>query len=150
MIGWNFPSNGGGQIRGIADAGIQTFTGKEISSLAREICQNSLDAAANENFAVTVEFYRHEIFSRDIPAHDDFREILQACRDYWKDNSQAKNFLDAAIRQINFPTTYVLRISDFNTTGLDEPFDPQAKDGWNTLTKIDGGATKSGDKWQRR
>ncbi len=146
MIGWNFPSNGGGQIRGIADAGIQTFTGKEISSLARETCQNSLDAAANENFAVTVEFYRHEIFSKDIPGCDDFKEILQACLDYWKENSQAKNFLDAAIQKINFPKTSVLRISDFNTTGLAEPFDPQAKDGWNTLTKIDGGATKSCDK----
>ena len=75
MIGWNFPSNGGGQIRGIAEAGIETFTGKEISSLARETCQNSLDAAANENFAVTVEFYRHEIFSKDIPGCDDFKDL---------------------------------------------------------------------------
>ena len=49
-MNWNFPANGGGQIRGIAEAGIETFTGKEISSLAREICQNSLDAAADENF----------------------------------------------------------------------------------------------------
>lgn len=50
MIGWNFPSNGGGQINGIADSGIEIFRGKEIPSLSREICQNSLDAAINESF----------------------------------------------------------------------------------------------------
>ena len=75
MIGWNFPSNGGGQICGVADSGIQTFTGKEILSLAREVCQNSLDAAINENSAVTVEFYLHEIFANDIPARADSKKF---------------------------------------------------------------------------
>lgn len=42
---WNFPSNNYGQIFGIADSGIETFKGTPIKSLAREICQNSLDAA---------------------------------------------------------------------------------------------------------
>lgn len=44
-IEWKFPHNGFGQVRGVSDAGIETFTGTEIQSLAREICQNSLDAA---------------------------------------------------------------------------------------------------------
>ena len=42
---WNFPSNNYGQIFGIADSGVETFKGTTIKSLAREICQNSLDAA---------------------------------------------------------------------------------------------------------
>lgn len=145
MIGWNFPSNDGGQIRGIADAGIQTFTGKEISSLAREICQNSLDAAIDKNSVVSVEFRLHKISSADIPDRDIYKKILQRCRDFWINNAKTEAFFDAAIRQINFPTTCVLRISDFNTTGLAEPFNPRAQHGWNTLTKIDGGATKIGD-----
>lgn len=144
MIGWNFPSNGGGQIRGIAEAGIETFTGKEISSLAREICQNSLDAAADENFPVTVEFHRHNIATTNVPARDDFQKILSRCRAFWN-VPKTRDFFDAAIAKINSSTTSVLRISDFNTTGLAEPFNPRAKDGWNALTKIDGGATKSGD-----
>ena len=145
MIGWNFPSNDFGQIRGIADAGIQTFTGKEISSLAREICQNSLDAAIDKNSVVTVDFKLHEIFSADIPDRDAYKKILQRCRNFWENNAKTATFIDAAIRQINLPKTSVLRISDFNTTGLAEPFNPRAQNGWNTLTKIDGGATKSGD-----
>ena len=46
---WNFPSNNYGQIFGIADSGVETFKGTPIKSLAREICQNSLDAALENN-----------------------------------------------------------------------------------------------------
>ena len=41
---WNFPSNNHSQIIGIADSGVEMFKGTPIKSLAREICQNSLDA----------------------------------------------------------------------------------------------------------
>ena len=41
---WNFPSNNFGQISGIADSGVETFNGTPMKSLAREICQNSIDA----------------------------------------------------------------------------------------------------------
>ena len=145
VIDWNFPSNGGGLIRGVSEAGIQTFTGKEISSLAREVCQNSLDAALNENSAVTVEFQLHKIYTINIPGYSSYRNILTKCRDFWIDNAKAKNFLDKAIAQLSLPKTFVLQISDYNTTGLSEPFNLRAQGGWNALTKIDGGATKTGD-----
>ena len=41
-LGWNFPSNNNGTILGIGEAGIETFKGNLLGSLAREICQNSL------------------------------------------------------------------------------------------------------------
>ena len=145
MSDWNFPSNGGGQQRGIADAGISTFTGKKISSLAREICQNSLDAVKDENLPVTVEFCLHEISAIDMPACGKYRDILRRCRDFWQHTDKARKFFEAALDKLNRPKISVLRISDFNTTGLAEPFNPDAQIGWNTLTKIDGGATKTGD-----
>ena len=37
MISWNFPGNQDGQVKGVADAGIENFNGTELSSLAREI-----------------------------------------------------------------------------------------------------------------
>lgn len=49
MISWNFPGNQDGQVKGVADAGIENFNGTELSSLARENCQNSLDAALNDS-----------------------------------------------------------------------------------------------------
>jgi len=147
MTGWNFPSNGGGQINGVADSGIEIFRGKEIPSLAREICQNSLDAAINENSAVSVEFERCEIAPKDIPGIWDVMSTFQACLDFWaKQSDKTKTFIQEAIVKLKSSQISVLRISDFNTTGLVEPFDARSMQGWNTLTKINGGAIKSEDK----
>ncbi len=146
MIGWNFPSNGGGAINGVADSGVEIFRGKEIPSLAREICQNSLDAAIDENSAVTVEFQRCDIAPKDIPDAQDFRKILDACLAFWiKKSEKTEAFIRQAISKLKGSSS-VLRISDFNTTGLAEPFNARAMTGWNTLTKINGGAIKSDDK----
>ena len=32
MISWNFPGNQDGQVKGVADAGIENFNGTELSS----------------------------------------------------------------------------------------------------------------------
>lgn len=145
MIDWYFPSNGGGQIRGIADAGIETFKGKEILSLTREICQNSLDAAIDENSPVRVEFKLHKIDPTDIPGCSDYKKVLNECRDFWKASNDATKFFDRAIQEIDSWNNYVLQISDYHTTGLAKPFDRNSKESWNTLVKIDGGAMKAGD-----
>lgn len=146
MIGWNFPSNGGGVINGVADSGVEIFRGKEIPSLAREICQNSLDAAIDEKSAVTVEFQRYEVTPKDIPDVQSFKRVLEACLAFWTGKSEKTvAFIRQAILKLKSSSS-VLRISDFNTTGLAEPFNYRAMTGWNTLTKINGGAIKSDDK----
>lgn len=147
-INWNFPNNGGGQIRGISDAGIETFTGTEIQSLAREICQNSLDASnleLNEN--VHVEFERYRINTNEIPGYIDYKDKIDKAHKYWLDRRSEKTitYLNSAVKAISKPNTYVLRISDYNTIGLLDPYG-ESDDGWNALIKIDGGATKTGDK----
>ncbi len=147
-IAWNFPNNGCGQTRGISDAGIETFTGTEIQSLAREICQNSLDAAIDgSSLEVVLEFERYIIQSKDIPGYETYKNKLYKAYNYWSNRKSEKTtaYLKKAIRAIEKPTTFVLRISDYNTTGLADPYG-DSDDGWNALTKIDGGATKTGDK----
>ena len=64
---WNFPSNNYGQIFGIADSGVETFKGTPIKSLAREICQNSLDAALENGEPTRIEFKTFEIDPHKIP-----------------------------------------------------------------------------------
>lgn len=147
-INWNFPNNGGGQIRGISDAGIETFTGTEIQSLAREICQNSLDASnleIDEN--VYVEFERYRISTNEIPGYVAYKDKIDKAHKYWSDKKSEKTitYLNNAVKAINKLNTYVLRISDYNTIGLSDPYG-ESDDGWNALVKIDGGATKTGDK----
>ena len=64
---WNFPSNNYGQIFGIADSGVETFKGTPIKSLAREICQNSIDANLHNGKPTQVDFITFEIAPKDIP-----------------------------------------------------------------------------------
>lgn len=154
MARWNFPNNGDGQIKGVADAGIENFNGTELTSLAREICQNSLDAAADDdNPKVVVEFERYFVDESKVPGLSEYRNILHSCKSFWdKSNSEkAKTFLDRAYKESKKSKIFVLRISDYNTTGLDDPYgkkDPFGInfDGWNSLLKIDGGANKGEDK----
>lgn len=145
---WNFPNNGCGQTRGISDAGIETFTGTEIQSLAREICQNSLDATQESSSdSIIVEFERYRVNSFDIPGYGVYKNKLNKAYSYWSNRKSEKTiaYLSKAIKAIKNENTYVLRISDYNTTGLLDPYG-DSDDGWNALTKIDGGATKTGDK----
>lgn len=147
-IAWNFPNNGCGQTRGISDAGIETFTGTEIQSLAREICQNSLDATPDGSSSeVVVEFERYRIQSNDIPGYEIYKNKLHKAYNYYSNRKSEKTiaYLKKAIKAIENQNTFVLRISDYNTTGLIDPYG-DSDDGWNALTKIDGGATKTGDK----
>lgn len=87
---WNFPHNGYGQVRGVSDAGIETFTGTEIQSLAREICQNSLDAAVEgSNATVRVDFEQYRIPSSGIPGYEQYASKIKKAYDYWsKKNSE--------------------------------------------------------------
>jgi len=71
-IKWNFPANGDGQMRGWNEAGIQTFTGNKTAALAREICQNSLDASVGEE-AVVVTFSRRTILTKNIPGYEEMQ-----------------------------------------------------------------------------
>lgn len=145
---WKFPHNGYGQVRGVSDAGIETFTGTEIQSLAREICQNSLDAAVEgSDAAVKVDFKQYRISSSEIPGYEQYASKIKKAYDYWSKKNSEKTIkvLTKALDSINRPNTKVLRISDFNTTGLSHPYE-DSDEGWNALTKLDGGATKTGDK----
>ena len=144
MVSWNFPSNAGGQVRGVEDSGIATFNGNELKALARETCQNSLDAKAVGQACVRVEFCRYIIDYTDVPGHEQYKQILNRANDFWKDNANVQPFFDKSIRSFKHKF-YVLRVSDYYTTGLSQPYNAKSFGGWNALTKIDGGATKSGD-----
>ena len=155
MISWNFPGNQDGQVKGVADAGIENFNGTELSSLARENCQNSLDATLDDNDPdVLVEFERYFVPTNQIPGIVEYRNILKRCKTFWdrSKSEKAKLFLKDAIKEAEKKNTFVLRISDYNTTGLSDPYaqsdDPFnfSFDGWNALIKIDGGANKGDDK----
>ena len=63
-INWRF--NPGDRL-GINDSGIETFRGQMITSLGREICQNSIDAVLERKEKVTVEFKEFKLDREKIP-----------------------------------------------------------------------------------
>lgn len=142
---WNFPSNNYGQIFGIADSGVETFKGTPIKSLAREICQNSLDAALENGKPTHIEFKTFDIDPRKIPDYSSLEDALKRALDFWsqQQSTKAKNFFKQALDVIHKPTITCLRISDFNTSGLvgsrEEYNSP-----WCNLTKSSGASDKSG------
>lgn len=142
---WNFPSNNYGQILGIADSGVETFMGTPIKSLAREICQNSLDAALNNEEPTRIEFRTFELDPHRIPDYSNLEDALKRAADFWapQQSKKAQIFFKQALNAMHKSTITCLRISDYNTSGLigsrEEYNSP-----WCNLTKSSGASDKSG------
>lgn len=142
---WNFPSNNYGQISGISDSGVETFKGTPIKSLAREICQNSLDAHKNNDAPTKISFSLFEVKPSDIPDVDSLKDAFKRSLDFWslQKSDKAKTFFKEAIVVAGAEKVECLRISDFNTSGLlgsrEEYNSP-----WCNLTKSTGASDKSG------
>lgn len=120
MKKWRFVSNQNSTIVGINDAGIETFTADMHRSLVREIIQNSLDAKNPQvDEPVRVEFKMIALNRDKVPDVDNLQSIIQKCRNSNKDEMDAEKFFDNANNLISQPTINVLRISDYNTIGLE-------------------------------
>lgn len=146
MIGWNFPSNNNGPITGISDAGIETFKGSLFESLIREICQNSLDAIKDENKTVLVEFKKFKRSTCEIEGIEELKYVFTKCQDYWKEqqDGKAKNFFHKGLSILERNEIDILRISDFNTVGLDGS-DKEINSNWSNLIKGSGVSDKGGN-----
>ncbi len=148
---WYFTSNGNGQNTGLNDAGITTFADSHnwVNPLVRETIQNSLDAVLDKEKPVEVEFRNFLMNRSDFPGYEEFKSVLQACYDEQKEYSDAEKFFNRArdiftdknnssgeISSGKFIS--VLRMSDFNTKGL-EGADTNSNNGtWGRLVKGNG------------
>lgn len=143
---WNFPSNNFGQIVGIADSGVETFNGNPIKSLAREICQNSIDANANSDEPTRVEFSTFKISEDKIPGYKDLEDAFKRSLGFWsgQKNPKTKKFFNTALKKIMQQQITCLRISDFNTKGLTGSKE-EYNSPWCNLTKSSGASDKTGN-----
>ena len=142
-IGWNFPSNDNGCVNGVSEAGIETFKGDVFKSLAKEICQNSLDARLDDDKPVRIEFYLSNIDIEDIPDFERLQEVFVLSKNYWEDNKKANNFYENALKIIKSKKIRLLRISDFNTTGITGAREEKSSN-WIDLVKSSGVSNKTG------
>lgn len=143
MKKWRFVSNQNSTIVGINDAGIETFTADMHRSLVREIIQNSLDAKNPQvDEPVHVEFKMIALNRSKVPDVDNLQSIIQKCRNSNKDEMDAEKFFDNANNLISQPTINVLRISDYNTIGLDGSDTCEKGTSWSRLVKENGSSNK--------
>ena len=141
---WNFIGNNFGQETGLNAPGLEMFKTDPISSLAREICQNSIDANINKE-KVIVKFKPFTIKREDIPEIDSIKREIQACIDYQRIKSQkTADELQEMLNYIN-NNQYIncLKISDYNTTGLTDVSSLESGK-FYTLTKGSGSSEKVG------
>ena len=142
-LGWRFPLLDGGEEHGINNSGIATFKGSELyDNLAREICQNSLDAKALDKETVVVEFNSCTLKKSQHTALVQLDAIFTACEDYWSEKSEPKleAFLDEAKEKLSRDEVEFLVISDYNTKGLSgsRVEDTRQKSAWRALTHSSG------------
>lgn len=116
---WRFPGNGYTQDQGLDTSDMETFKKDPIASLARELCQNSIDARREgAKGLVRIEFKSFTIKRDEIPQIELIEKQILACKETWESNKKISDQLEKMYEQIKKDKISCLRISDFNTKGL--------------------------------
>lgn len=151
---WHFINNQYGADTGLKDSNMLMFAKDPFESLAREVCQNSIDARAKDSDKPSiVHFKTFKLKTEDVPGIDLLKKNVQNCLDYCKslNNDSEATDLQTMLNLLNQDYLECLRVSDFNTTGLigvdtnktDSPFFLLTK-GSGSTNKHDGQAGSKG------
>ena len=137
-------------VKGFNDGAIDTFAGNRLSSVVREIIQNSLDAKKNPEEPVRLCFRLDEVSKSDFDGFHGIEPHIKKCKEMAKEQQldHVVAFYDRAIKaikkRVNVP---ILSIHDYNTVGLTGPIDKPVG-AWSALVKGAGITQKSSpDLW---
>jgi hypothetical protein len=142
-----FPESIDGTLEGISDAGIETFAGNPLAGLAREQAQNSIDARDESKKApVKVTYQLFSLASGDLPGFAELKDAITRSEAFWDARcNKTRRFLQRAMKTLQQPKIYCLRISDRNTTGLTGSA-KRDQGNWFNLTKASGVSEKASGK----
>ena len=117
---WFFPTVTGKVQYGMAAYGMESFKDNPMRSLAREICQNSLDNRLNVEEAVEVVFETYDINTNDILGMDYLKTAFKlaydsACK---QGSEEGQIIFSSAIKASKKDQVECLVIRDYKTTGL--------------------------------
>ena len=142
---WNFHAVPYGEYKGLNDSGIEWFSGNTVAGLAREVCQNSLDACDDSTIPVMVELKKFSITANEFLGKERLIQELEGCGELANSmkSSETRAWIKRAHKILSSETVEVLRISDFNTTGLlganlNNPTTP-----WHSLVRSSGLSDKN-------
>ena len=114
-----------------------------LQTFVREICQNSVDAAIA--YPVRVEFSSFDLTAGSFPDIDGLKHTLRCCRNMGKtyvNNTSVEQEFDNRLKTLSSDKIRMLRVSDFNTTGL-VGSDVRGSSPWNNVTTGTGVSDKS-------
>lgn len=131
---WHFPSTGNGDEDGINDPLRETFEGDHERYIARESIQNSLDARKDTSKPVKVRFERFSLPIRQVPGLGELKDILTRAKNYSQNQDRSEAFYNTALEMLEQEEIPVLKVSDFNTKGLNGG-DNDTGGGWYKLTR---------------
>ncbi len=144
---WDFPLLGTGNQSGNNIAAITMFKGSGImDGLAREVCQNSLDAKDKElstDTPVKVKFELVDIEKNSYQMFDGYKKALDSSIAYWSTSPlrtpKIMEFLDNVKHALESDKIPVLIMSDYNTVGLNGVNAQQGeKSFWDLLVNVEG------------
>lgn len=146
-ICWDFPLLGTGNKTGNNNAATSLFQTNEVmDSLAREVCQNSLDAKNRElphNVPVKVKFELVYIKKSQYPMFSEFEAMIRNSIDYWNNchlkTEDIETMLVGIQKYLEKEDIPVLVMSDYNTLGLRGVKASQGeKSFWDLLVNSEG------------
>ena len=144
---WDFPLLGTGNQSGNNIAAITMFKGSGImDGLAREVCQNSLDAKDKTlppDTPVKVKFELVEIEKKEYSMFEGYQKALESSIDYWSTSPlstpKIMEFLGNVKKALDLEKIPVLIMSDYNTVGLNGVNAKQGeKSFWDLLVNVEG------------
>lgn len=140
---WQFAPTGGGTIDGVSNPEIEYFEGDYNYFLAREILQNALDVKSDKKKPVKVIFSLEEYSKSMFPEYENFLETWKRAQSFWpRDNKKCQDFLKNGIECLTSERINVLKVSDYNTEGLNGGDNEMTK-GWFGLVKSVGSSNKN-------
>jgi len=104
---------------GPKDSITTTFKGDKYYSLAREVNQNSLDAINDSSSPVRVKFSLFDLQRSELNEFFELNDIFSKCSEYFPSDKKFNEFCGDARTVLSGDKIKCLRISDYNTTGLE-------------------------------
>lgn len=138
---WKFIENGNGPEYSLDSTDVETFKKDPIASIARELCQNSIDA--RKGIApVIVEFKSFYLNSKELPGIDALKHEMICCRNSYQQGTKYYKKFDSMVSHLEREQILCLRVSDYNTKGLEGVKSFDRNKSFYYLTKGNGLTTK--------
>jgi len=146
---WFFDKHSGRE-KGPNDALEENFKTHPYYAIVREAIQNSLDAVDDKQKPVLVKFNFISLNRQEFPnLIDNLREHIILSREYWKDNPDAVKKFNEMLKYLDGNEEgkkrlqiATLRISDYNTIGMEYDYDNPTTT-FNAFLRSEGNSSKN-------